>query len=181
MMDGEDLNKYCDRALAFGANHAKVIHPGTVVTASWVRMKCRFGCPGYGLNYCCPPDAPTPEETRKTLDEYHRAILFHLEVTRTPDRRKDVRKYLEMLVTLEGDLFKDGYYKSLVFLAGPCGLCKECGKTKGVSCLHGIQARPSMEACGIDVYQTARNNGCFIEPLHDKTETQNTYCLMLVD
>ena len=38
-----------------------------------------------------------------------------------------------------------------------------------------------MEACGIDVYRTARNNGCFIQPLKEKTETQNNYCLLLVD
>jgi len=33
----------------------------------------------------------------------------------------------------------------------------------------------------IDVYQTARTNGFFIEPLSDKKQTQNIYCLMLVD
>ena len=43
------------------------------------------------------------------------------------------------------------------------------------------EARPSMEGCGIDVYQTARNNGFFIKTLSEKTETQNAYCLMLVD
>jgi len=86
-----------------------------------------------------------------------------------------------MLVELEGDLFKDGYYKAFVFLAGPCHLCKECGKMKGEVCQFGYKSRPSMEACGIDVYQTARNNGFFIEPLREKEETQNIYSLMLVD
>ncbi len=38
-----------------------------------------------------------------------------------------------------------------------------------------------MESCGIDVFQTARNNGFFIRALREKTETQNFYCLMLVD
>jgi len=78
-------------------------------------------------------------------------------------------------------MFKDGYYKALLFLAGPCTLCKECGKLKGNPCEFGDRARPAMEACGIDVYQTARNNGFFIETLREKTETQNAYCLMLVD
>jgi hypothetical protein len=31
------------------------------------------------------------------------------------------------------------------------------------------------------VYQTARNSGFFIKPLREKAETQNVYCLMLVD
>jgi len=38
-----------------------------------------------------------------------------------------------------------------------------------------------MEACGIDVYQTARNNGFSIETLRERTQTQNHYCLMLID
>jgi hypothetical protein len=38
-----------------------------------------------------------------------------------------------------------------------------------------------MEGCGIDVYQTARNNGFPIRTLRERTETRNTYCLMMVD
>jgi predicted metal-binding protein len=41
--------------------------------------------------------------------------------------------------------------------------------------------RPSIESVGIDVYQTARNSGFPIAPLKEKKETQNLYCLMLVD
>ena len=86
-----------------------------------------------------------------------------------------------MLDTLEGDIFKDGYYKAHVFLCGPCSLCKECVKPKGEPCTFGDKARASMEACGIDVYQTARNNGFFIETLSSRDQTQNCYSLMLVD
>jgi hypothetical protein len=38
-----------------------------------------------------------------------------------------------------------------------------------------------MEACGIDVFQTARNHGLFISTLREKGDTNNEYCLMLVD
>jgi len=38
-----------------------------------------------------------------------------------------------------------------------------------------------MEAFGMDLYRTAFNNGFFIEPLREKTETRNEHCLMLVD
>ena len=86
-----------------------------------------------------------------------------------------------MLIDLEGDMFKDGYYKAFVYLAGPCRQCKECSKVKGTSCNHRDKARPSMEACGIDVFQTARNNNCHIETLREETEPRNTFCLMLVD
>ena len=38
-----------------------------------------------------------------------------------------------------------------------------------------------MEACGIDVFQTARNNGFVIETLQQENETRNNFCLILVD
>ncbi len=177
----EDLEKYCIHAVKKGATHAKQIHPSSVVTAPWVRMKCQSGCPGYDRSHCCPPETSTPEKTRSILDAYQRAILFHREAPITPDRGKGFKKYFDMLVDLEGEIFKDGYYKAFVYLAGPCMLCKECAKVHGDPCNFRFKARPSMEAAGIDVYQTARNNGFFIQTLREKTETQNIYCLMLVD
>lgn len=176
-----DIEKYCKQGLEGGATHAKLIEPGSVVTAPWVRWKCRFGCPGYGRGYCCPPDTPTPEETRAFLDSYHRAILFHIEVPHMPEKEKHYKKFFDDLVVLEGEIFKDGYYKAFVLLAGPCRLCKKCGKLEEKPCNLMNRARPSMEGCGIDVFQTARNNGFFIKPLRHKEETNNEYCLMLVD
>ncbi len=177
----DDLRKYCDQAIGYGFTHAKVIEPASVVTAWWVRLKCQFGCPGFGLSHCCPPESPTPEQTLQVLDAYRRAILFHKEAPYISGRWKALDSLYKKVVELEGDLFKDGYYKALAILAGPCSLCKACSKTEGKPCNFGNKARPSMESCGIDVYQTARNNGFSIQPLKEKTETMNTYCLMLVD
>ena len=177
----KELEKYCKVAIQGGATHAKQIPPDSVVTEPWVRFKCQFGCPGYGKGYCCPPDTPTPRQTREMLDSYKRAILFHIEVPHMPQKEKRYRKFFNMLVDLEGELFKDGFYKAFVFLAGPCRLCKKCAKLEEKPCCFLYQARPSMEGCGIDVYQTARNNGFFIKTLRERTETNNEYCLMMVD
>ena len=180
-MNDVDLERYCERAVNGGATQAKQIQPSTIVTAPWVRLKCQFGCPRYDKSYCCPPDTPEPEQTREIIDSYNRSILFHRESPKVEGRPRPYREYLDRLIELEGEMFKDGYYKALVLLCGPCHLCKECGKIKGDPCAFGHRARPAMEACGIDVYQTARNNGFFIEPLHDRDQTRNLYCLMLVD
>ncbi|MGB4548958.1 MAG: DUF2284 domain-containing protein [Syntrophales bacterium] len=117
-MQTADLEKYCELAVKAGVTNAKVIHPGTVVTAPWVRMKCLFGCP-YRMNHCCPPTTPTPQETRDVLDSYSRAILFHIEAPRTPERGKRNLALFDMLVNLEGEIFKDGYYKGLRLSGGP--------------------------------------------------------------
>jgi len=102
-MNDVDLEKYCAQAVEKGATHAKQIHPSSVVTAPWVRLKCQFGCPVYDKSYCCPPHTSTPEQTRAIIDSYHRAILFHIQAPRTPDRKKRFKKYFEMLIDLEGE------------------------------------------------------------------------------
>ena len=180
-MEDMDLDKYCAQAIRSGITEAKQINPETVVTAAWVQLKCQFGCPGYDRSYCCPPNTPKYAETREILDAYQRAILFHIEAPHTEERGKRIKELYKMLTDMEGDLFKEGYYKALLFLSGPCRLCKECSYLNNDPCILRDRARPSMEACGIDVYQTARNNGFPIETLSHTTQTQNHYCLMLIN
>lgn len=180
-MHHDELKKYCKQAVEKGAAQAKQIEPSSVVTAAWVRLKCQFGCPRYNKGYCCPPYTPTPEQTQIILNCYSRAILFHIEAPKLPERGKRFKEFYDMLIDLEGELFKDGYYKAFVFLSGTCRNCKECSVLTGEPCKFGYRARPSMEGCGIDVFQTARNNGFLITTLKERTETQNHYCLMLVD
>lgn len=180
-MPDTDLEIYGLRAVENGITHAKQIHPSSVVTAPWVRLKCQFGCTEFDRTYCCPPHTSTAEQTRAILDAYRRAILFHLEVSYAPERRKRTKRLMSMLADLEGEMFKDGYYKAFLLKAGPCRLCEECAKLKNMACVFPDKARPSMEGVGIDVYQTARNNGFFVKTLRDQTETENHYCLMLVD
>jgi predicted metal-binding protein len=179
-MQNSDLEVYCRKAVEAGVNSARVINPGNVVTAAWVRLKCQWGCK-YKLTHCCPPETPTPKETREILDCYRRAILCHTEAPMSPERGKRMVGVLKNMVDLEGEMFKDGYYKAFVLLAGPCVLCRECGKKKGADCSFPDRARPSMESFGIDVFQTAWDHGLTIRTLRDKSEPQNLFFLFLVD
>ena len=49
---------------------AAAIPASAVVTAEWVRMKCLFGCQGFGRRFGCPPYSPTPKETAAVLKEF---------------------------------------------------------------------------------------------------------------
>lgn len=169
------LESYCNRALELGLHGAKRIDPHTVVTAEWVRMKCQFGCTGFGLNLCCPPRTPTPDITRKVIDSYEQAILLHRRLQKG-ERSKLLN---EAMVRLEREIFLDGYYKAWSMGSGPCRLCKECHLDG--PCKHGEQARPSMEACGIDVFKTARGNGFHIEVLKTYEDERNVFGLILVE
>ena len=71
------MESFCKKAVEMGVEGAKIIDPGSIVTAEWVRMKCQYGCPGFGMSLCCPPRTPTPDMTRKVIDSYQKAILLH--------------------------------------------------------------------------------------------------------
>ena len=169
MKGNNGLDGFLERARELGAVDAKVIDPGSIVTAAWVRLKCQFGCGGYNSSFCCPPHTPTPNETREVIDCYSRAILIHCKV------RSDPKKIVQ---ELEREVFLSGFHKALAFGDGPCALCDECNLVK---CIHPREARPSMEACGIDVYATARGNGLPIDVVVDRSSDQNYYGVILVD
>jgi predicted metal-binding protein len=163
------LKPFTLRACELGAYEAKIINAATVLTAPWVRLKCRFGCELYGLGYCCPPHTPTPHEMREVIACYEHALLFHCTKLGSPTR---------IACDLEREIFLEGYHKAIGLGSGPCRICRKCSP-KG--CKHPDRARPSMEACGIDVFATVRTNGFPIEVLKDETCTGNYYGLVLID
>lgn len=161
--------QFVDLALSKGALAAKVISPAAVATAEWVRWKCRFGCGGYGGSLVCPPHSPTPQQTRAMLDCYRRGIFFES----PPGKAKRIA------VAVERRLFLDGHYQALGLGCGPCPLCKSCAFDQG--CRHPHQARPAMEACGIDVFATARRHGFTINVVRTRRDKPHYFGLVLID
>jgi len=166
---GLSEKQICRMALDKGALGARVIAPRTVTTGGWVRWKCQFGCGAFRSNLMCPPHTPTPAETRRMLDEYRRAVLFES----PPGRAKRIA------AALERDLFLAGYYKAFGLEAGPCDLCESCALDKG--CRHPEDARPAMEACGIDVFATARRHGFTIHVVRGPDDPQHYFGLVLIE
>jgi len=164
-----ELKGFLPRFYKLGARGAKIISPRRVVTGTWVRMKCQFGCGGFGTSLMCPPHTPKPEETRRILDTYKRAILF---ASGSVDTK-------EIAAKMEREIFLSGYYKALGLGAGPCSLCRDCAFEKG--CRHPDEARPSMEACGIDVFATARKHGFTINVVRSYKDPQHYFGLVLVE
>jgi predicted metal-binding protein len=167
-MHPPELEKWASRAVKMGAKGARVISADSVVTAEWVRMKCRYGCGGYGRCLTCPPHSPTPQETARMLGEYHWAVL--LEVGGRPR---------ELSAKLEREVFLGGYYKAFAFACGPCRMCDACDFENG--CRKAELARPSMEACGIDVYETVRRNGFPIDVLTATSQKGHFFQMVLIE
>ena len=181
LMSGDGLGVYCARAVDAGVTHAKAVNSQTISTAPWVRLKCQFGCPRYGRSYCCPPYTPTPEQMERILNSYESAIIFHLEWNAVSENADKLKDFFDIVTKLERELIFGGYYKAFSMLAGHCRLCEQCSLLKNQPCDFPGAARPSMEACGIDVYQTARNNGFDVQPLQPGVETANMFALILVE
>ena len=168
----KSIEELKNRAVELGATESKVIAVETVKTAAWVRYKCQFGCSGFAESLTCPPYSPTPDETQKILDSFKKAILIHCQ----SGSHVDISK---VVVKIEKEAFLAGYYKALGMGAGPCRLCRDCN-LKG-ECRHREEARPSMEACGIDVFSTARSNGFSIDTLDSAKCKANYFGIVLIE
>ncbi len=166
-LNHDDLIKL---ALKMGALEAKLIDAKSIVVRDWVRLKCQFGCGGYAKVLTCPPFTPTADQTRQILSGYSKAIFLHL-----PDQ--SIASH-DLMAKLERRIFLSGYYSAFGLHAGPCERCKECNLKR---CVHPRLARPTMEACGIDVYATARKNGFSIEVRKTYREKPTYYGLVLVE
>lgn len=169
--NGDPMLKYDEfrkKAELLGARKSKIIRAGSVVTADWVRWKCRYGCDMFGTRLTCPPSSPGPEETRMLLDGYKYGLLLQA------DKCREIRRIIPLL---EREIFLRGFYKAFALAAGPCELCRSCAG----SCRHPGEARPAMEACGIDVFATAKRNGFHLEVLRTKAGKEDCYGLVLIE
>jgi predicted metal-binding protein len=152
-----ELTRYTRKLKEKGATYCKVIPVSRVVTAEWVRLKCQFGCGAYGTRLSCPPFSPTPSLTKSMLKDFSEAIFVAFKIPGSASERASRRGKRKIIVSVERELFLDGYYSAFAMAFGPCNLCASCDLT--AACKYPDYARPSMEACGIDVYATARNAG----------------------
>lgn len=180
----------------------KPISTDLIVVADWVRFKCRYGCKAYGKHLCCPPFAPTPDEMRKVVAEYKTAILARFETVPGPGTDpKHTHHYLKDAIThmhktvnrLEISAFLSGYYKALGFYAMPCTLCETCvaeehleknedvSHNEALKCRHKDLMRPSMEACGVDVFNTLENAGYSPHVLKSYSEQVVLFGMVLLD
>ena len=77
--------------------------------------------------------------------------------------RDSKNEFARIMTALEAEAFKMGYRFAAAFAGGDCVLCDVCAGVDGQPCKHPFEARPSMEAVGIDVVATAEAAGLAIE------------------
>jgi predicted metal-binding protein len=164
-------SQWADIAIADGFRRAVPIPVEKIATAPWVRLKCRYGCEGFGKNLQCPPNGRDDLETERLLGAYKWALLL--------EGAPPGRQFHQRLLGLEKRAFLSGLHKAFVLGAGPCTVCDNC-PGEGV-CNHSDLARPSMEASGIDVYRTAEQGGLHLAPVKEKGQYVKYIGLLLLE
>src|SRR5659263_142485 len=124
MIPKATIRTFIRHARELGAIAAKLIEASSIVTAPWVRLKCRYGCGGYTTSLCCPPHTRTYLETREVIASYKCAILVHC---------KEVGSSTAIVCEMERRIFLAGYYKAFGLGNGPCQLCAKCSAKR---CIH---------------------------------------------
>ena len=194
----KDLKVLCDLAKELGATNAVQLSAKDVVVDERVRLKCTIPpCDDYGLNLMCPPYVMSVGEFKETLLKYRWAVLVQIEAKIPPNMKKEIQhantvaslyvdekfadsykqvfgpvrlKLHQIINKVEAKANQLGYRFATGFKAGPCRLCPDCTvKDSSGVCRHPYLSRPSMEAMGIDVVQTAENAGLpIVFPIKDK-------------
>lgn len=169
-----------DKAKEYGADDAAIIPADQIVVDERVRLKCAVPvCEGYGNYLHCPPNTMSVAEFRTVLSRYSNALVVQVvSATTSVDlddqglgHKKlseleelyhgDSTRMLGAVVTrVEAEAFKAGFPYASGFTGGLCLLCPTCvGVSSGKPCRRPYEARPAMEAMGIDVFKTAERAG----------------------
>ncbi|MFH1082932.1 MAG: DUF2284 domain-containing protein [Pseudomonadota bacterium] len=163
--------QWADIAISEGFRRAVPIPTEKIATAPWVRLKCKYGCRGFGKNLQCPPNGKDDIETERLLRSYKWALLL--------EGAPPGRQFHKLLIGLEQRAFLSGLHKAFVLGAGPCTICDPCpGQGE---CIRSDLARPSMEALGIDVFQTAKEAGLYLVPVKEKGQYVKYIGLLLLE
>ena len=178
----------------------RLIPAEEIEVAEWVRWKCEYGCRAYGKHLTCPPYTPRPEETRKLIRGYEQALIVRFNDVQPNSKvpYAHIHHYLwDAILTMHSTMFElerhaflAGYYKAFAMAALPCSFCRDClperenftlDQASKRSCEHQDKARPSMEACGIDVFKTVRAVGYELDVRTSPKDRITFFGLLLIE
>lgn len=157
------------RVRQLGFTRVVPVRTEDVQIPGWTGLRCRYGCGNFGKKPHCPPDAPTPEETKHLLQKYSKALLLEGE--------PPSGVFQANVLKAEREAFTAGFYKAFSYWAGPCALCKNCE----TPCRNPKDARPSMEGAGIDVFETVRRAGLELRTLSGRDDFVKYFALLLLE
>lgn len=182
ILASDNLNHLCAKGIELGAARVRAFPARDVVVDERVRLKCLVPrCPYYGQPMC-PPNVMPLDDFRRMLARYEHALLVQAEIGMSIEAlreqyghgltlaelyatpgykaamRDSFRAFYETIGRLEAEAFSLGHRFAAGFAAGNhrAGLEDDGGHSRPEP---PFTARPSVEAMGVDVFETARRAG----------------------
>lgn len=159
-MNHQDL---IQRALDCGATKATVITKEQIVLSAAFRDICAGnGCGLYGKCWMCPPDVGDIDVLMMQIQTYSHGLWYQtireLEDSFDFEGMREAG-YLHVVVSQKlRDAVEDILPDDALHLScGGCRVCMRCAKLDGQPCRKPDKALASLEAYGIDVYQTTKD------------------------
>nr|NQU93979.1 DUF2284 domain-containing protein [Bacteroidota bacterium] len=167
--------------LGKGFSDYKWIKPKDIIVAQWVRMKCTFGCKGYGSG-TCPPNTPSVSDCDRFFKEYEHGLIIRLNKMADKDEYPTdwSKEMTKKLLNIEREVFLSGFQKVFLLNQACCTVCKDCSNSR-VDCTDKTNARPSPESFAVDVYQTVRNAGLDINVVKDSPAEMSKIAILLIE
>ncbi len=156
-----------------GIDEAIEIYTAKVVVREAIYWRKRYS-QDYNSNWCTLPNTPKPEETKRLLKEYKKAVLVmghsdtiekevfkdisYFNGNKNRIKKKTINsknEFRKAIIKIEKQLRKKGLYRAMALLSHPCSLCEPCFYPK--ECPKPKFRRPQIESMGVDIKGTMRN------------------------
>ncbi|MFH1512558.1 MAG: DUF2284 domain-containing protein [Bacillota bacterium] len=148
-----------------GAGKAAVILKNRVVLSADFREICKGNaCGNFGKCHMCPPDVGEIGDLIKRVREFDTAVMYQsvyelddsFDFEGMQSAGASFNNTARRIQEMAGGMLRRRW---LHLAAGGCRGCEICAKRENMPCRAPEQALASLEAYGVDVYQTAVNAG----------------------
>lgn len=148
-------------ALEAGAAKAEIISVDQMITSADFREACRKNyCGVWGKCWMCPPDVGDIETLMAELRTYKYALWYQtigeLEDSFDIEGMGEAKRRHVQITQKVEEMAKPLLGKHLHLACGGCGLCERCARVDDQPCRFPDKAMPSLEAYGVNVYQTTQ-------------------------
>lgn len=165
----------------FGFTEVKLFNTPQVTVSRWVRQRCWYLCKSPGQP-STPPQAPSGDDTRLTLEEYKFGIVIRREVPLAEfeaDAASVWAAFQAALTEVESQAFVRGYGKAFVIGAGNCLFCHHDDRFR--PCSYPGKRRPTLEAIGVNLYDSFAQMAWEDYLLRGASEPFQLFALLLLE
>ena len=158
----------------------KIIETNRIPFSESVVEACRANrCGKYATCWTCPPGVGTLAELQRRITSYEKAAVFTCKYDLEDcfdfeGMTEGAIATQKLLLQIVGQMKADGVEVSALGCEG-CILCEKC-TYPDAPCRYPDKAIPSVEACGINVVELARNIGL---NYNNGSDTVTYFCIIL--